>query len=100
MVNLSEYDEGHTCHFCGTDVNKLGYEHNGKRHFLSDCRPDLVEHEIGEICTWHIRREPLTKARTGEVIPALPEEECCYAYQDKDRNWTKEHKHFYTDGPM
>jgi hypothetical protein len=92
-------EEWHTCHFCGTQLNEKGYEVNGDRHFVSDCRPDLIEHEIGDTCTWASRRKPLTMA-DGTIESAWPEEDCCYAYQDRDRNWTKEHKHFYPDGPM
>lgn len=120
---MYEEDGSHTCHFCGTWV-KDGYEtihekvkvrdvsgdrdipsarpfnsfgtqwiSTKKRHWLSDCRPDLVEHEPGETCTWS---EDLT--REGAPIPI---ESTCYAYQNRDtREWGKEHKHFYTDGPM
>lgn len=91
-------DDWHTCHFCGTQVNKEGYEHKGKRHFLSDCRPDLVEHEIGDTCTWAFRRKPL-KMADGSIEEAFPEKYCCYAYE-KDGHWTDEHMHFYNDGPM
>lgn len=37
-------NDTHTCHFCGTDVCNHGYEDasHTKRHFLSDCRPDLL----------------------------------------------------------
>ncbi len=103
------YDEDgwHTCHFCGTYV-KDGYEDvaksSDKRHFLSDCRPDLVEHEIGSTCTWAYRRmyfiEPDINGRR------YIEKECCYAYESNGeppnyaRVWTNEHKHFYKDGPM
>lgn len=96
---MEEYKEGHRCHFCGEELDHEGKEHTGKIHLLSECRPDLVEHEIGDDCTWAFRREPLVK--NGEVIQlALPPEETCYAYQDPDRKWTKEHKYFYPDGPM
>lgn len=95
-----EEEDWHQCHFCGEYVNSDGYEHSGKRHYLSDCRPDLVEHEIGDLCTWAFRREPIENKRTGGVIEPLPQEETCYAYQDGDRKWTKEHIHFYPDGPM
>ncbi len=88
----------HRCHFCGTDVRN-GLEFDGRRHWLSDCRPDLVEHEIGETCTWAFRREPIVR-KDGSVIEPLPEEECCYAYQTRGRDWTNEHTHFYPDGPM
>lgn len=98
-------EEYHTCHFCGEYVNKEGNTPKGERHFLSDCRSDLVEHEIGEACTWAYRRKPLIigkgtpNERTEE---ALPIEKTCYAYQDNDGSgdWTTEHKYFYPDGPM
>lgn len=76
----------HHCHFCGADV-KDGKDLKGNRHWLSDCRPDLVEHVPGEACTWH----------NIETV----EDKNCYAYQDRDtRKWGTEHKHFYEDGPM
>lgn len=85
------------CHFCGTTTCTNGYEWNDKRHWLSDCRPDLVEHAIGDKCTWFYRRKPLIK--DGEVIEeALPENQTCYAYQE-GKTWTNEHTHFYPDGP-
>lgn len=83
-------DDGwHTCHFCGTFV-KDGYEdkEKTKRHYLSDCRPDLVEHEPGETCTW-----------AGDTYNSNGQN--CYAYQERDtQKWGDEHKHFYSDGPM
>jgi hypothetical protein len=88
----------HGCHFCGTITCKEGYEYNGKRHFLSDCRPDLVQHEIGETCTWSYRRGHI-KRKDGTYLEPLLQNKTCYAYQDSDRNWTDEHKHFYPDGP-
>jgi len=79
----------HRCHFCGADLDHGSYSYeNGLRvrHWLSDCRPDLVEHEPGEICTWVY--DPDRKYN-------------CYAYQDRATNaWTDEHEHFYPDGPM
>jgi hypothetical protein len=85
----ADEEEFHTCHFCG-DLVKDGKDAKGERHWLSDCRPDLVEHEIGDTCTWAYKR-----AQMGR------ENETCYAYQDRDTNkWTNEHKHFYKDGPM
>ena len=84
-------EEFHPCHFCGTEV-KDGKEYNGAKHYLSDCRPDLVEHEIGDTCTWAFRR------KEGKLYR---EEDTCYAYQDHDtREWTSKHRHFYPDGPM
>ena len=80
---MSEY--AHQCHFCGEWVRD-GYEtSSGERHFLSDCRPDLVEHEIGELCTW------------WNPGSDRPREYTCYAYQDRQTlEWGGEHKHFYT----
>ena len=63
--------EPHPCHFCGEYVIH-GYESNGRRHYLSDCRPDLVEHEIGELCTW------------THFVPDNTGHGNCYAYQDRD----------------
>lgn len=50
----SDDDGNHTCHFCGTELNREGYELGdlSKRHWTEDCRPDLVEHEPGPLCTW------------------------------------------------
>jgi hypothetical protein len=104
-------DTTHQCHFCGTYVRE-GYEHdfdergNRKRHWLSDCRPDLVEHEIGELCTW-----TLMAYSTPETPHTWDDEKVdkwnienkrpgCYAYQDRDGNYTTEHIHFHKDGPM
>lgn len=91
-------DEYHPCHFCGDSVNREGYDPKGDRHFLSDCRPDLVEHVIGETCTWAFRRSP--EYQKSDHEEPYPENRICYAYQDNNRNWTDEHKHFYRDGPM
>lgn len=46
----------HHCHFCGDDVDQTGYDRVSvydhykekritvpRRHYLSDCRPDLVD---------------------------------------------------------
>lgn len=83
-------EEFHQCHFCGEYV-KDGKEPKGKRHFLMDCRPDLVKHEIGDDCTWAYRRKE----------PNFTEVNTCYAYQDHGTlEWGTEHKHFYKDGPM
>lgn len=82
--------DNHTCYFCGTELDHESFEADGRRHWLSDCRPDLVEHEIGPLCTW-----PDDPRRNAYRSPG------CYAYQDdKTRVWTNEHTHFYTDGPM
>jgi hypothetical protein len=66
-------DNWHLCHFCGTEVRN-GKEHDGTRHWLSDCRPDLTRHEPGELCTWG--------------------SEGCYAEHDKGKDYV------YHDGPM
>lgn len=75
----------HNCHFCGEYVAN-GYTTSNERHFLSDCRPDLVQHEPGPTCTWQGDKQ-LKKN--------------CYAFQDRDTSkWTDEHKHFDQDGAM
>lgn len=91
-------EEYHSCHFCGEYV-KDGYESNGTRHFLSDCRSDLVEHEIGPECTWSHRKLPMVMS-DGSILPPIDENRTCYAYQDENWQWTNEHIHFYKDGPM
>lgn len=93
---MTDVEDYHTCHFCGDDVSKRGYGYDGTRHYLSDCRPDLVEHEIGEICTWAYR---LTEYNRDTKEP-YRKNETCYAYQDSDLKWTDDHIHFYPDGPM
>ena len=63
------------CHFCGDEESP---------HMLSNCRPDLLEHEPGPLCTW---------ANTSREV-----NKNCYAFLDRKTNtWTNEHKHF--DGP-
>lgn len=82
LIALVQYEESHQCHFCGTDVLD-GVAVSGERHWLSDCRPDLVEHEIGTTCTWH-------------NLPAVGGKDC-YAYQEKgtkDPKWGNKHEHF------
>lgn len=87
---MNDEEDFHQCHFCGEFV-KDGKDAKGNRHWLSDCRPDLVEHEIGETCTWGYRRGD---GKTDE-------KDTCYAYQSRETNeWTDKHEHFYTDGPM
>lgn len=84
--------ESYPCHFCGTLV-KDGYEtgpNKDVRHYLSDCRPDLVEHEPGELCTW-------------PAIPGVREESDCYAYRVMNSKGgfiiTEKHGNFHKDGP-
>lgn len=90
-MSSADEEEYHQCHFCGDYVNKEGKEPDGTRHFLSDCRPDLVEHEIGDTCTWAYRR--------GQE--GYKETDTCYAYQNLGTLvWTDKHDNFYKDGPM
>lgn len=82
-----DFDPWKQCHFCGTDV-AYGYEPDGKRHFLSDCRPYLVKHDPGPLCTWY-------------AAAVRAEGRNCYAYQDfETKEWTDKHEHFHADGPM
>lgn len=90
-------EDAHQCHFCGTYVLN-GYEcgeNKDVRHWLSDCRPDLVEHEEGPLCTWPDRNDGTYQGSH------------CYAYQywggkevGYKQIWGTEHKHFFSDGPM
>jgi hypothetical protein len=90
VVDDEQFDGWHLCHFCGTQVNE-GKENDGTRHWLSDCRPDLVQHDIGKTCTWAFKRDE----------EGWDEKHTCYAYQNHDTNaWTDKHEHFYPDGPM
>jgi hypothetical protein len=84
-------DEWTTCHFCGTETNALGFEYNGKRHWLEDCRPDLVEHDEGPLCTW----PPYTEEKYLYLNDEHPRPGC-YAFQDRaSLEWGTEHIHFY-----
>ena len=56
---ISEYETcaycdrgGHACYFCGTDLDHTGHESGGIDHTVEYCRPDLVEHDAGPLCTW------------------------------------------------
>ena len=106
--DLCNYDR-HLCHFCGENLNHNSYAYrDGKkvRHWLSDCRPDLVEHEEGPACTWSYLLDPdwiPSLRREGKDAIADSDEgrPTCYAYQDFDtQQWGTEHKHFHRDGPM
>lgn len=90
--------ETHRCHYCGTELRHDSYEFakggKGERHWLSDCRPDLVRHEPGGKCTWAYRRG-------SEEFANENENTFCYAYRNPDTNEVGlEHKYFYGDGPM
>lgn len=56
-VNLYESCElcdlgSHHCHFCGSDLDHETYDTDGNHHTTAFCRPDLVEHPLGELCTY------------------------------------------------
>lgn len=87
-------DAAHQCHFCGEWVVSGIECSTGDRHWLSDCRPDLVRHEPGPLCTWH-------DATMHQGTFELPNDTSdCYAYQDLwSQEWTQDHDHFYEDGP-
>lgn len=96
------------CHFCGTYV-KANYEDKEKTkpHFLVDCRPDLVEHEVGELCTW-----PLMKYSTEDDLHSWSNERVdkfnlenmrpgCYAYRDPVTGlFTALHIYFYPNDKL
>lgn len=42
----------HRCHFCGEDLDHESFDTEGNHHTAQFCRPDLFEHEPGELCTW------------------------------------------------
>lgn len=92
---MSYDDDGPSqCHFCGEYVND-GLDPKGERHWLSDCRPDLVQHEVGPLCTW-----PPYEPPNEDLNDKLPSPNC-YAYRVRESNeWGTEHTHFYPDGPM
>jgi hypothetical protein len=102
--------EPHPCHFCGEPVID-GHETirpgepEQRRHWLSDCRPDLVKHEVGPDCTWAYLLDPgwipsLRRAGKDHLADADEGRKSCYAYQDGVNGpWTDEHIHFYEDGP-
>lgn len=111
----------HRCHFCGIDLTHDSYElvydkekqvHNKVRHWLSDCRPDLVYHEVGPLCTWPFRLDEgwldrLCKDGKWEIYQYERDAPTCYAYESSGtsenhykREWTTEHIHFMQDGPM
>jgi hypothetical protein len=86
--------EYHNCHFCGESVAGGFTVRAQQRHWLSDCRPDLVKHEPGLTCTWGYIRDLYEGPHQPHKL--------CYAYQADDlgRTWTNDHAHFYEDGPM
>lgn len=109
---MDDAHNGHICHFCGTyvidglehDVDCLDADGNRKRHWLSDCRPDLVEHAIGETCTWPPMKVDEDVSWDQARVDQFNKDHGrpgCYAYQDRGTlEWGTEHKHFYPDGAM
>lgn len=110
----------HKCHFCGSDLthNSFSSERDPetgiwglRRHWLSDCRADLVEHAIGSDCTWSfITEEFLEKLRhegKDVLLEMYQKHPKCYAYEYSGGSensyksvWTDQHIHFHKDGPM
>ena len=85
----------HRCHFCAEELDHEGFQADGTRHMLSVCRPDLVEHEPGPLCTWPAVPEMGDDWNREHGLPG------CYAYQNPEtREWTEEHRYFFRDGPM
>jgi hypothetical protein len=41
----------HKCYFCGEELTHDNYDYSDNHHTVAFCRPDLVEHEVGELCT-------------------------------------------------
>lgn len=56
ICDYCNYSE-HMCHWCGDFLTHSSHDLEGNLHDTAYCRPDLVGHEPGEICTW---------PRTGE----------------------------------
>jgi hypothetical protein len=80
-----------SCHFCGEETGP---------HMLADCRPDLVEHEIGSDCTWWTSYQLFLE--TGDAKKYVSEiTNSCYAYQNHvTLEWGLEHIHFYPNQDM
>jgi hypothetical protein len=50
LCDRCNYDR-HLCHFCGEPLSHDGYQFDGQLHDVAFCRPDLVAHEPGPLCT-------------------------------------------------
>ena len=74
------YDK-HVCHFCGEPLDHEGYDPAGNLHDVKFCRPDLVEHEEGSLCTW-----PSTGDKELDIKLGRPN-----CYWDHVNNKLKEH---------
>lgn len=71
-VWVSEYETcekcnyaDHRCYFCGSDLDHVGYDTDGNNHTVEFCRPDLVEHVAGPLCTWPATGDAETDALLG-----------------------------------
>lgn len=50
ICDACNYDM-HRCYFCGEPLSHDGWDFEGNLHDVAFCRPDLVEHEPGPLCT-------------------------------------------------
>lgn len=51
VCDYCNYDR-HLCHWCGEYLTHSGHDTEDIYHDTAYCRPDLVEHEPGKLCTW------------------------------------------------
>ena len=70
----------HRCYFCGEDLDHVSYDVEGNLHDVAYCRPDLVPHEPGPLCTWPSTGDPV-------LDEELARPEC---YWDHENNRLKE----------
>ena len=42
----------HECPWCGENLTHSEHDSDGNLHNTAFCRPDLVAHEPGPLCTW------------------------------------------------
>lgn len=42
----------HECNWCGEGLTHSLHDSDGEYHDTAYCRPDLVDHEPGDLCTW------------------------------------------------
>lgn len=66
---VSEYEtcgacnyQTHRCGLCGADLDHTGWDGEAD-HTVAYCRPDLVEHEPGPLCTWPATGDPELDAK-------------------------------------
>ena len=80
------------CHFCGDEDSP---------HMLADCRPDLVEHEVGPDCTWWTSWQLYLETGDEKKYGVTSIEQSCYAYQNPlTLEAGTEHKYFYSNVNM